>query len=273
MEIRIYQKDGCYYGQDMSERQAEISAEYELVGTVNGKMAGQCVSSSAHSYHHTIETADGWDENSYLVAYSSNKCPSGLNRLVDFGVTEQRIVENVHAGKYRMGAWYFRMEQLQKPESSESRIAALIEQVKGLELPGNDLGCEDPFTILDTFLENVATPNPVQVIRIWEDSKDKESVGKLFELITGISFEGYLNEAVSESSVARHIAIDGVLCEVNLPARITEGEFRDLVQEYGSGVASLDQLEQEALIHGWRPVQDIWEITRTEGEEDGHTEM
>lgn len=51
----------------------------------------------------------------YVVAYFKlcDDC-SGLEQLVDFGITKQQIIDNVIAQKYVEGADYFTMDQLQK---------------------------------------------------------------------------------------------------------------------------------------------------------------
>lgn len=49
----------------------------------------------------------------YIVTYFKlcDDC-SGLEQLVDFGITKQQIIDNVIAQKYVEGADYFTMEQL-----------------------------------------------------------------------------------------------------------------------------------------------------------------
>lgn len=51
----------------------------------------------------------------YVVTYFKlcDDC-SGLEQLVDFGITKQQIIDNVIAQKYIEGADYFTMEQLMK---------------------------------------------------------------------------------------------------------------------------------------------------------------
>ena len=55
------------------------------------------------------------DNKVYVVTYFKlcDDC-SGLEQLVDFGITKQQIIDNVVAQKYVEGADYFIMEQLQK---------------------------------------------------------------------------------------------------------------------------------------------------------------
>ena len=52
----------------------------------------------------------------YVVTYFKlcDDC-SGLEQLVDFGITKQQIIDNVIAQKYVECADYFTMEQIQKP--------------------------------------------------------------------------------------------------------------------------------------------------------------
>ena len=56
------------------------------------------------------------DNKVYVVTYFKlcDDC-SGLEQLVDFGITKQQIIDNVIDQKYIEGADYFTMEQLQKP--------------------------------------------------------------------------------------------------------------------------------------------------------------
>ncbi len=55
------------------------------------------------------------DNKVYVVTYFKlcDDC-SGLEQLVDFGITKQQIIDNVVAQKYVEGADYFIMEQFQK---------------------------------------------------------------------------------------------------------------------------------------------------------------
>ena len=55
------------------------------------------------------------DNKVYVVTYFKlcDDC-SGLEQLVDFGITKQQIIDNVIAQKYVEGADYFIMEQIQK---------------------------------------------------------------------------------------------------------------------------------------------------------------
>lgn len=52
----------------------------------------------------------------FIVSYfkDDGSHGSGLEQLVDFGITKQQIIDNVIAQKYVEGADYFTMEQIQK---------------------------------------------------------------------------------------------------------------------------------------------------------------
>ncbi len=55
------------------------------------------------------------DNNLFIVTYfkDDGSHGSGLEQLVDFGITKQQIIDNVIAQKYVEGADYFTTEQLQ----------------------------------------------------------------------------------------------------------------------------------------------------------------
>ena len=64
-------------------------------------------------YIDKIQNENELPHGKYIVTYFK-RCDdaSGLEQLVDYGITKEQIVENVNAQKYVEGADYFLVEQL-----------------------------------------------------------------------------------------------------------------------------------------------------------------
>lgn len=124
MERAIYKsKDGKqYFFYDDPEWGVELKRD-EIEGIVDiDKEFGfhACKKSGLYDdmdgYIDELQNERDLPENkTYVVTYYKlcDNC-SGLEQLVDFGITKQQIVDNVIAQKYVEGADYFTMEQLIK---------------------------------------------------------------------------------------------------------------------------------------------------------------
>lgn len=220
------------------------------------------------------------DDTAYIVTYfAAAEDGTDLCQMVDYNITKAQIIENVKNQKYREGADYFTMDQLQPTVKSPAEIKqSLIRKLIRYQEPENGMDMETPYTVLETFRENASSIDPEQIFHIWETAKEKEPVEALFHLFTEVDFKQFLEEALEESSITRKVKINGSTFEVNLPKRL-EDSFPEKVKNMAiecdskSGGEILDLLERNGNIHAWMPVEEevTWDI-RTE-ETDENTEM